>query len=85
MDKPTAQKLIADYEEGEAAAFREYVQLVRERDAYRRQAEIYQKMMKKEWCKYYEAEKRILKLQEELAIDIDECPPAPKKTKITKF
>jgi len=85
MDKSTAEKLIEEYSEGEAAAFRQYVNLVRERDGFRRQAEMYQKMMKREWCKYYETEKRIIKLQEELAIDIDECPPAPKKPKITKF
>lgn len=78
-NKPTAEKLIADYREAEAAAFREYVKLVKERDGFRRQGEIYEKLRKQQFAKYYETEKKILKLQEDLAIDLEDCPPAPTK------
>lgn len=79
------QKLKQDVEV--AARWKEYVTLVKERDAARHEAEKHDRKRRASWVEYYRIEKEINAMNKELGIESDsednalnyETPSAPKK------
>ena len=86
MDKSTKEEIKA---KTEIEKWGMYAAAVKQRDAARREAEELDKARRKAWREYYIFEGVIKELDQDLGIvdvseDVDECPPAPKKTKHNK-